>query len=280
MTAETFFLLALVFYAVGVALILAGLRVEALRSPGVLLLATGLGVAAQTAGIGVHCTQSASHFFTSSQETYWLLSWALGLGYLAVLAAWKMRPLGALLLPINVVLLTMAHFSPGAGAAPASEAANSQLLPVHILSAFLGYGLFLTAFAASAVYLQEQRLLKRKLFGVLLRGLPSLEKLDRAANRCSWAGLLLFTVALVTGAIMANAVDKPQWFLQPKILATEATWLLFLVLAIGHATGRLVGRSAARFVLAGAALVMLTFVIAHPFREPALPAAVEGKAAL
>lgn len=267
MTPEVFFLLALAVYALGAALALGGLRWEPLRRGPGQHLATGLGVLLQTFGIGLHCARSETHFFTSKFESVWLLAWTLGLAYLALLLCWNMRALGSLVLPLIVALLVAARLYTEPGLPPAALAARHPLFAVHILSAFFGYGLFLTACAASVLYLEEHRLLKRKLFGFLLQGLPSLEKLERTATLCAWAGLLIFTVAVGTGATMAKRTGQAHWYLEPFVLSTQTTWLVFLVLVVGRATGRLAGRAAAKVILVGAGLVLVTFLIGHPFRE-------------
>lgn len=277
MTAPYFFLLAAIAYAIGAGVAVGGFRVQSLREGPWQMLAAVAAVIFHTAGIGVHCAHSQTHFFASYAENLWLLSWALGIGYITLLIGFRMRSLGALTLPLAAGMLFVSEFLTKPGLPPTSAAAAHPLLPIHIMSAFLGYGLFLTACAASLMYLEEHRLLKRKVFGVLFHGLPSLERLDKAATLCTWAGFALFTVAVGTGAFLAKHYGGGEtWYLEPKILATQATWLVFLVLLVGRLSGRLIGRASAKTVLVGAALVVATFLLAHPFREagdPAKPAA-------
>ncbi|MCW8131812.1 MAG: cytochrome c biogenesis protein CcsA, partial [Planctomycetota bacterium] len=255
-------------------------RVPGLRGGPWLHLAVIAAAIFHSAGIGVHCAHSSTHFFTSHAENLWLLSWTLGIGYLALLLGFRMRTLGALTLPLSSAMLFVSRFVTQPGLPPTAAAAQHPLLPVHIMCAFLGYGLFLTACAASVLYLEEHRLLKRKIFGVLFHGLPSLEKLEKAATLCTWAGFGLFTVALGTGAFLAKHYGGGEaWYLEPKILATQATWLVFLVLLVGRLSGRLIGRASAKTVLVGAALVVGTFLLAHPFREQPAPAATHAEPA-
>lgn len=276
MNVHYFMLLAALAYGAGAVAAIAGLRSEALRKGPWQHLAVLLALAFHTTGIGFHCAQSSSHFFSSTAENLWLISWTVGIGFFALLAGLGMRTIGALILPAITAMLLMARFSLLPGAPPAGPAAHHPLLPVHIVSAFLGYGLFLTACAASILYLESHRLLKRKIFGVLFRSLPSLQKLEQATTICSWTGFAVFTVALGSGEYLAHhALSEAAWYLEPKILLTQATWLVFLVLVVGRLSGRLSGRAAARMVLLGAALVACTFLITHPFREDAPPAAPE-----
>ena len=272
MNTQHLLLMAALAYGIGAVLALAGLRGEALRKGPWQHLAAVIALSLHTAGIGYHCAGSTTHFFSSTAEMLWLLAWTLGIGCVALLVGLGMRTVGALVLPVITALLVLSRFTAQTGAPPPLEVAGNPLLPIHIASAFLGYGLFLTACAASILYLESHRLLKRKLFGVLFHSLPSLEKLERAITVCSWAGFAVFTLALGTGAYLAKRkLGEGAWYLEPKTLLTQATWLVFLVLVVGRVSGRMAGRASARAVLMGAALVVATFLVAHPFREETAP---------
>jgi len=266
MTPQFLSLAALVCFALGAAAAVAGFRLESLRSSVWQFIAVGLGMVLKTAAIGMSCAQNASHSFNSTSEMLGLLAWALGFSYLVALAASAARSLGALILPLVLILMTLSvMLAEPIGMTPVPP---HRLLAVHILSAFLGYGLFLTACGASVLYLEQASLLKRKVFGVLFKDLPSLERLERLEILCAGLGMIVFTVAIATGAVMANYFNKPFW-LEPKILATEITWLIFGVLLIGRGIRWLSGTAAAKFMLVGAGLVLLTFALTHPFGRPA-----------
>ena len=266
MSPETFVLAALAAYAAGFAAAVAGLRYRSARERPWQLILVALGILLQTAGLGAHCHQSPTHYFTSGTEILWLLAWAAGVNYLLVLAAWRMRALGVLILPLNAGLLAASFLFTYPGPPPVGGLDHNPLYPVHVLSAFLGYGFFLTACAASLLYLRAEWLLKHKLFTVFFQEMPSLERIERSAAHSVWAGLALFTVALGLGGFLCWRQGIEGWYGLPKILAAEATWLIFVVLALGRLAGRLVGRTAAKTILAGAALVGATIVLGHPFR--------------
>jgi ABC-type uncharacterized transport system permease subunit len=112
------------------------------------------------------------------------------------------------------------------------------------------------------------------MFSQLFRGQASLEKLEKASNVAVCIGLALFTVALYTGAELMHSLGHTNWYLEPQVLSSFATWLIFLVLAVGRLAGRWAGRTSAKIVLAGAALVVLTFFISHPsYKEHTTPSA-------
>ncbi|MCY3019869.1 MAG: hypothetical protein NTW87_12680, partial [Planctomycetota bacterium] len=136
---------------------IAGFWVEALRSSVFQFVLAGAGLLLKTASIGVGCILSETHFFNSPSDICGLLAWALSFSYLVALAVCAVRSLGALALPLVCILLGLSHFFDKHGVYPGFPA--GRLLAVHILSAFLGYGLFLTACGASLLYLEQARLL-------------------------------------------------------------------------------------------------------------------------
>jgi ABC-type uncharacterized transport system permease subunit len=271
MTPEALSIAALVAFSFAAFAAIAGFRIAKLHSPLVQGIPVALGVLLKTASIGLACAKSDTHFFNSPAEIAGLFGWALSCSFLVALLASAARSLGALILPMVVVLLTLSLVSSGESAG--APDIKSRFLAPHILSAFLGYGLFLTACGASILYLEQARLLKRKTFGVLFKDLPSLEKLERLEIFCSWLGLAAFSIALATGAMMASEANKPFWFV-PKFLSAQVTWLIFTALVIGRAVRWLNGRTAAKFVLIGAGLVLFTFALGHPLSRPQTTSAV------
>ena len=269
MTPETLSILALIAFAFGAAAAIAGFRYEAWRNNAIQLTAVGLGMAFKTAAIGVGCVAADTHFFNSSSEIYGLLAWALGFSLLVALAVSAARSLSAVILPLVVILLTVALLS--SRESQPTGIPPGRLFSVHLLTAFLGYGLFLTACGASVLYLEQASLLKRKIFGAIFKDLPSLERLERLELICAWLGLTAFTIAIATGAVLNNSAGKAFWT-EPKYLSSLVTWTIFGALAVGRAAHWLNGRSAARFVLAGATLVLVTLALSHRFERPAVSA--------
>lgn len=255
---------ALASFILGAVAAIAGFRYEAFKRPGWQFVLAGLGVVLKTAAIGEACGKSgATHFFNSVSDIYGLMAWALALSYLLALFISRARSLGALALPAVAALMALSIASDKTQTQLATPPA---LFATHIICAFLGYGLFLTACGASVLYLEQNRLLKRKTFGVLFQDLPSLERLERLEILCSRLGLLIFTVALATGIEMAAKSSGVNWF-DWKILSTVVTWLVFFLLVTGRALRWINGRTAAKCVLAGAGLVLVTFMLGHPLEK-------------
>ena len=262
MTPEELTIFALISFGFGALAAIAGFRYATWRNAGIQLGAVGLGMAFKTAAIGLGCINTDTHFFNSHSEIYGMLAWALGFSLLIALAISAARSLSAIVLPMVVVLLVLAQLAsrqPQPTGIP-----PGRLFALHIVTAFLGYGLFLTACGASVLYLEQASMLKRKIFGALFKDLPSLERLEHLEMICAWLGLVAFTIAIVTGAMQASSMQKAFWT-EPKYLSTLLTWLIFGSLVIGRAARWLSGRAAAKFVLAGATLVLVTLALSHGF---------------
>jgi ABC-type uncharacterized transport system permease subunit len=260
MNAETLSWISMLCFLAGAVIAILAFRVESLRSNFLQVMTAGMGVALKTAAIGLACKEN-SHFFSSPAEMLGLLAWSLGFSYLVILSASAARSLGVLIMP-TVALLSLISFFVS-HEAQVIDVPHSSLFTLHVLFAFLGYGLFLTACGASILYLEQASMLKRKVFGVIFRDLPSLQSLERLEILCAWLGLALFSGAIVLGAILASRYGR-AFFLEPKFLAAQMTWLIFLLLVIGRMARLLSGRMAAKCVLIGAMLILLTLALGHP----------------
>ena len=86
--------------------------------------------------------------------------------------------------------------------------------------------MFALASALSAIYLVEERALKKKKFDALAfkdKGAP-LESLDRLSHRLIWVGFPIFTVALVLGAIWVSQARRER-STASSIRSPAVTWV-------------------------------------------------------
>ncbi|HJU11677.1 MAG TPA: cytochrome c biogenesis protein CcsA, partial [Candidatus Binataceae bacterium] len=127
---------------------------------------------------------------------------------------------------------------------------RSAWLPVHVTLAFLGYALFVLAAGISLVYLVYERRLKIKRLS-LIDGerAPSLEKLDRINYHLLGWGFLMLTLAIVSGAIWADAIWGHFWSWEPQESWSLAIWLLYAALLESRLTIGWRGRRAAALTI-------------------------------
>lgn len=117
-----------------------GLRIERLRKSSLQYVAAILGFVLKTLAIGLSCSIAETHFFNSSAEIMGLLAWSLAFSYVLSLRVFRAHSLGAISLPPVALLLAVSLFR--ATESPDPGVSSGWLLASHILSAFLGYGLF------------------------------------------------------------------------------------------------------------------------------------------
>jgi HemX protein len=226
-------------------------------SVGYSFLAAAFGVHAVS--IGLACAEFRGAEFFTLRGAFVTLAWLVAGAYLVVHRAYRVPAVGAFIMPLILVVLVPALFgSPGnPGVAPATVRTPS--VTIHIVTAIGGVALFGLAFGVALMYLLQEREVKGKRFGALFSRLPSLDALDRLNQRLIRLGFLVFTVALVAGAITANAVWKSAWEWDPQIIRSIVVWALYGVMVQLRHTGWH-GRRYAVLTLVGFLLVMVSMV--------------------
>ena len=249
------FWVALVMYAAAAAALLVVLAGNAKARP-IALVLVACAFAAHGVDIGWRGTQHV-HPAQSVREAIGFLAWILTGGYLLASVRYRLTLGGVVVMPVSLILLVLARLTPAGHA----QEDLSTLGRVHISLATIGVGVFALASALSAIYLAEDRALKKKKFdGLALkdRGAP-LEALDRMSHRLIWVGFPIFTVSLVLGAIwvskLGESLDRPEYPL------AAVTWLAFAGLLVGRQVYGWRGRRAARFTLVGFGTAVLVLAI-------------------
>lgn len=137
-------------------------------------------------------------------------------------------------------------------------------LVFHVLSAYAAYGVFTLAGIHAAAYLVQDNNLKNKRFGRVWERLPSLETLDHLMSRLVGVAFLLFTVSIVLGfALVHRSGGGDEWFTDPKVAATVATWILFAVFVHMRASADRHGRGIALIAVAGLVCLLFAFIGVH-----------------
>jgi ABC-type uncharacterized transport system permease subunit len=205
--------------------------------------------------IGWRGTQHV-HPAQSVREALGFLAFIISGGYLLASARYRLTLGGVVVMPVALVLLLLARLSP---AGPASDLGS--LGRIHITLSTIGVGVFALAGALSAIYLAEDRALKRKNFDGLAfkdRGTP-LEALDRLSHRLIWVGFPIFTVSLVLGAIWVSRLGES--LARVEYVLAIVTWLAYATLLVARGIYGWRGRRAAILTLEGFAAALAVLVI-------------------
>jgi ABC-type uncharacterized transport system permease subunit len=170
------------------------------------------------------------------------------------------RLLGLVVMPLAVVLLAFAWAAGGAGT-PVRSQFGDAFLAFHvglILAAFAGFTL---AAALAALYLWQDRRLKRRTAGVLKLRSPSLETLDQLTARTIAVALPLLTVGAGVG--LARLREDGAAF-DAVMGLTLLTWLVYAAFLFLRWEAAWRGRRTAQLALAGFLLVVLVRVVLTP----------------
>ena len=221
-----------------------------------------IGFALHTTSLIIDWIQDGHYPLFGLRETLSFLGWTLAATYGVMLYRYRtLVALGCVTLPLIAVLTFFASLSqsnPGPGSSLAGAGA-SWLFPVHTTLLLFAYASFFVVFAASVMYLLQERELKLKTFSGIFHRLPSLSTVNEIATNAASVGFTLLTLGLLTGMIWSSSRDGRLWHNDPKEVFAVLTWLLYLALIFYRSTSTWRGRSAAWLGVAGFGLVLCTF---------------------
>lgn len=136
-----------------------------------------------------------------------------------------LRRIGAFVLLPVVVLMFLAGTVLYADAAPVMPALRSYWLAVHVTTASLASGLLLISGVASVLFLVRRRT-GPDATGVIAM-LPARDTLDRVAYRTTVIAFPIWTFAVITGAIWAEAAWGRYWGWDPKETVAFVAWVVY-----------------------------------------------------
>lgn len=255
---SAFLWLALVLYALGILLSLPSIiRRRPALSKGT-LAALALGLVSHATALAIAGAEIQRLPVTDVRSALSFLSFLATVTFFFVYLRYRITALGLFMLPLVFVLTLISALHP---VRPFDDPAfRGGWLLVHIASIFLGYTAFLLTFVAAVMYLIQERELKSKKPRTFYYRLPSLEICDELHFRSLMIGLPFLSVGILTGFIWASRTWEGPWELDPKILASIVTWLIYLVLFSTRLSGTWRGRRAAYVAIFGFAAMMVTFL--------------------
>jgi len=202
--------------------------------------------------------------FSQIYQTFSFFAWILCGIYLILQLNTRTRVLGALISPVALLLMIVA--STGLED-PISipEAMKGNLLTAHIMLTVAGEALFALASCAGAMYLIQNRLIKRRSIGSLSRFLPSLKDLDHINHIGLLWGFPLLTLGVLAGSIWARTAWGAHWQWDPKQTWTLAAWLLYALLLHQRIAIGWKGRRAALFSLLAFFILLIGLILEKTF---------------
>ncbi|MGH3697851.1 MAG: c-type cytochrome biogenesis protein CcsB [Pseudonocardiaceae bacterium] len=159
----------------------------------------------------------------------------------------SLRRLGAFVLLPVVVLMFLGGTVLYAQAAPLIPALNSYWITIHVSAAIVATGILLVSGVASVLYLISAPTGSR---------LPECATLDRLAYRTAVVAVPIWTFAIITGAIWAEAAWGRYWGWDPKETCALVAWVVYAGYLHARATAGWRGSPAAWINVVGFAVML------------------------
>jgi cytochrome c-type biogenesis protein CcsB len=199
-------------------------------------------------------------------------------GLVAVVAfaalIWKapqIRHLGGFILLPVILLMFLAGTVLYSRAAPLVPALQSYWLAIHVTLVSIAEGALMTSAVLTVLFLVKQRYERladqpgRRLSVAmtLASRLPAAAILDKVAYRVVAFAFPLYTVAVICGAIWAEAAWGRYWGWDPKETWAFIVWVVYACYLHARATAGWKGRTAAWINLAGFGAITFNFLIVN-----------------
>lgn len=156
------------------------------------------------------------------------------------------------LLPIAALSVFVSGVS-----APSQAITMGPGLFAHVMSSILAYSLMTIASIQAITLALQERHLKHRHIGALMRALPPLQTMEQMLFELIWIGMFLLTVSLGTGVLFVENIFTQQ--LSHKVFFTVLAWVIFAVLLWGRHQLGWRSKTAVRYTLAGFATLMLGY---------------------
>lgn len=235
----------------------------AMRNRILFILATimiSAGFVVETAALIQRSMETGHGPYTNLFEYCVFLAWVVFAVFLIAEGYFKVKPLGAFMVPIGFALMMVSFpISPDTGS---SLPAKAYWLTLHRTLSFLSFGAFSLVFAAGVMYLIQERQLKSKNIGGWYRRLPSLDALDDINRKGLVFGFPLITI----GALAAVAWTSHKYGIIIKLETSTAllltAWVVYAVVSVGRIALGWRGRRTATLGIIGFSIVVIA-LIAH-----------------
>ncbi len=192
-----------------------------------------IGFLGNTASLALRSMETGHGPYFNLHEIFLFSPWLLVITFLIVEFRYKIEDLGSLVMPVIVVLFSLAFFAPDIQ----EELPAFLMWPtLHRTLSFIGYAHFAILFCVSIMYLVQEDQLKRKQFGSLYQRLPSLELLDDVNHKSLIIGYAFFTSGFVTGSLSMAVVSGGSFFTWSlsSTLPLVITWVIFTTLFLSR----------------------------------------------
>ena len=255
---EGFLWTALALYGVGIVLLLPSIIERRPALSPATLSALGLGLVFHASSLAVEAMRIQRLPVADVRSALSFFAFLVTVTFFFAYLHYRITSLGLFMLPL-VFVLTLASALRAERSFDSSAFRGGWLL-IHIGSSILGYTGFFLTFVAAVMYLIQEKELKSRKPRAFYYRLPSLEVLDELYYRSLVFGFPFLSLGILAGLVSASRAWQGSWELDPKIVASFTTWLIYLVLFSTRLSGNWRGRRAAYVAIFGFAAMMVTFL--------------------
>lgn len=229
--------------------------------------ATQSGVAAEQlavlAALGMHAAVLFSAMFSGNTLRIGVGDAISAILWLTVLIYWlgslfyRLEGLQALIMPVAAVAAFLPALLPIARPLP-----NTELLAfkLHLLISMLAYSLFTIASLHVLLMAMLERRLHQGALPVSLQKLPPLLTMETMLFRIIWAGFVMLSLTLASGAVFSEELFGKAAQLNHKTIFGILSWIVFAALLCGRHFYGWRGRIAVRWTLAGFLMLVLAYL--------------------
>lgn len=189
---------------------------------------------------------------------------ALALALLAVYAwvEWRSR-VPALRASVLATAFVTQLAATGIGFSPIGKPPEAgPLFITHVVTIIASVATLLLSGVFGVIYLVMENEMRAQRFGPLFARLPKLSELAGMNRLAATAGFVLLTVGYNLGIWQAHATARRGFsYLDPTVVITMATWIVFGLIALSRWVQFLSGRKAAVAAVCGLVLLVLTIVV-------------------
>jgi cytochrome c-type biogenesis protein CcsB len=229
----------------------------------VALFAVAAGFLLHTGSLAMRGLEVGRFPLVNYQEVCSFLGWTVAAYYLCVHFWYRSQALSPFIMPIIFVFAVTAWLVP----VPTDPDVTSRfrgtsglLLAVHGGFFVFSYAAFVITFLAGAMYIIQERELKRKRFGSIFHRLPSLDTCDDLSYKSLGLGFALLTLGILTGIVGSRRLNGIYWNGDPLEFLTLATWVVYFFVMHYRLTAGWRGRRAAWLGVAGFVIVLASLV--------------------
>lgn len=241
---------ALLCYALSAALFVFDRLAGRTQATGYAVTLLGAGVVFHAFDLTARGLQAGNMPVGNFAQALSFLAWLTALAGLVIIVRLRLGVIGAMVAPGVTLVLGAAALTMHSGRVVLPAALQSIWLPIHVTLAILGYTMFVLAASVSIAYLAyESRLKSKRAIDPGGERGPSLEKLDRINYRLLGWGFMMLSLAIVSGAIWADARWGHFWSWEPIESWTLIIWVLYAALLESRLTIGWRGRRAAALTL-------------------------------